>query len=697
MVAEAQHHTLKADERLFSLQAVDELSDILAESANLETSLHSALVYILDMITRPGGAILVQSPGEPAPALLVTKKLPDSLESQLAVSNSALRLILRQVLVTGRPAQPSPELEIAAVIPILARAGQQGVLLISGPACSLSEIAGLLELSRPVSRAIQVGRSNIKILERYMELATIHILAAEHQSSKSFDQILGMMINSVRRVLKGDAVSLILLSENQDGMATKKALGVTSPEVVQEHLKLENSLVVQCIQHRQAIAISDVRKEPIFNPSIDSISGLETRSVLCVPLTVLGNILGVMMVLNKRDGNFDLSDQHILMLMANSIANEIYNNHLMEQLKIANADLEANRWQIQHSRNLLRTLFDSMPASIYIINQKLELVAINRNRTRKENIHPKEVVGERCYRALYAREDPCPDCKVRDTLLSGKATHRLERRWEDDGDHLVQEINTHPIYDDDSDRVSQAILLEQDVTEKSRMETIIAQSEKLAAVGQLAAGLAHEINNPLTAIIANAQMLRRDLPQEEDYQEAVDLIERAGDRAKQVLSNLLDLARQEQYDFTPTDINSSIDKALEMVRHEVMSRSIDLVFDPGEKLPLAMVSQNHIQGVWLNLIINALDALEETKGEIRITTRQDGDNIRIVVADSGKGIPEKQLSQIFDPFFTTKGPGRGTGLGLSICHRIIKQHGGYILVDSKPDMGTKFTIAIPAK
>lgn len=236
---------------------------------------------------------------------------------------------------------------------------------------------------------------------------------------------------------------------------------------------------------------------------------------------------------------------------------------------------------------------------------------------------------------------------------------------------------------------------QQDITEKKHLENILAQSEKLAAVGQLAAGVAHEINNPLTAIIANAQILHRELPANHDLQESVDLIARAGARAAQVVRNLLDFARKEDYHLGLTDLNETVEKALELVKHELVAHGARLEYAPDINLPPILASQDHLQSVWLNLLLNAIDSLDKSPGEIKVTTQRMGGEIYVSVGDNGKGIPPERLTRIFEPFYTTKAPGRGTGLGLSVSHRIVKQHGGNIRVESQVGLGSQFTVILP--
>jgi len=185
------------------------------------------------------------------------------------------------------------------------------------------------------------------------------------------------------------------------------------------------------------------------------------------------------------------------------------------------------------------------------------------------------------------------------------------------------------------------------------------------------------------------------MPPDGEMQESVELILIAGSRAAQVVRNLLDFARKEQYRFDRTDINETIRRTLELVQHEVMSRSIVMTFDPDPELPRVMASGDHLQGVWLNFILNAFDAMDGLPGEIRISTRRQDREVRVVIEDTGKGISPENLPRIFEPFFTTKLPGQGTGLGLSVCHQIIKQHNGQILADSQPGRGTRFTVILP--
>ncbi|HMD90074.1 MAG TPA: ATP-binding protein, partial [Anaerolineaceae bacterium] len=312
------------------------------------------------------------------------------------------------------------------------------------------------------------------------------------------------------------------------------------------------------------------------------------------------------------------------------------------------------------------------------------------------NHHPKDLVGKKCYIELFSRSNPCPGCRVFETFNTGTTTIRSSREWQDQEKHTDWEITTFPIQDD-TQLPHQVIIFEVDVTEKRSLETNLIQSEKLAAVGQLAAGVAHEINNPLAAIIANAQILQRELPEANpETKESLKLIETAGLRASQVVSNLLGLAyKEKKYEFESFSLNETIESALSLVKYGMTNRSIKVELELGEAMPEIIASKSHLQGVWINLIINSMDAIQRPDGKISIKSSYDNKEFRVTIADNGKGIPREQLSRIFEPFFTTKSAGKGTGLGLSVCMSVIKEHLGDIQVESQAEQGTKFTVILP--
>ena len=544
------------------------------------------------------------------------------------------------------------------------------------------------------ARPIEVMSPSQNLADHEKEISALHTISEVLNSDLDSEIIQARTLHKICDIFSAETGALILLDDDSSNFAVKKIVGENGEWTNHVSMEIVDGLVTETIKTSNPIRLNNIDIKEGLKPGIDWINGITIRSMLCAPLQVYDKTLGVIQLFNKIGSEFDHYDQELLLAIATSIANAIHNNRLIQQLKVANADLEANRWELLRSRNTLRAFFDSTPTSIYIVDRNYTLIAINMARAHIVRQQPSEIVGKICHKTLFNRDEPCAGCRVGETVLSGQDTQRIERRWENNGNPLEFEITTYPIHNENGE-IIQAFIFEEDVTEKRRLEATLVQSEKLAAVGQLAAGVAHEINNPLTAIIANAQLLQRMIPDDEEMLEMLDLIATAGDRASQVVRNLLDFSRKEHYDFASTNINDTISKTIALVQHELLSRSIELTFDPQENLPPVLASYDHLQGVWLNLLLNAVDAIDNDVGRISVVTKNYGNEIRVSIADTGKGIPQEQLSRIFEPFYTTKDPGHGTGLGLSVCHRTIKQHGGHILVDSQIGSGTEFTVILP--
>ncbi len=224
------------------------------------------------------------------------------------------------------------------------------------------------------------------------------------------------------------------------------------------------------------------------------------------------------------------------------------------------------------------------------------------------------------------------------------------------------------------------------------------QSAKLSAIGEFAAGIAHEIRNPLTTIIGDAQLLMSDLQPGQPEYESLKAIERSGQRASKVIGNLLSFSRQEEYELSPTDVNETINGALSLIAYQIERSNVTISKDLAENLPLIPGSTHHLEDVWINLLINARDAIpNKRQGEIRITSRLDesGKAVQVLISDTGVGIPEGNLDRVFEPFFTTKDVDKGTGLGLYITYKTIERHNGRIEMDSEEGQGTTVTVTLP--
>jgi len=269
-------------------------------------------------------------------------------------------------------------------------------------------------------------------------------------------------------------------------------------------------------------------------------------------------------------------------------------------------------------------------------------------------------------------------------VAKGQFDIQLESSSRDEIDDLAQSFNT--------------MASELDSREKAlkSAQAALVQSEKMAAFGQLGAGIAHEIKNPLAGILGLTQLSLRKIEKESAISKNLSIIEKETHRCTTIIQNLLKFARQEKVAFEPVEINRVVEDAMAIVEHQLVMNRVKLTKNLAQEIPLISGNANQIQQVLINLMINAQQAMEGRAGEVTVTTsNHNSGNVQIQIRDTGPGIPEDLRAKIFEPFFTTKEVGKGTGLGLSVSYGIITEHGGDIQVKSALGKGTAFNISLP--
>jgi two-component system NtrC family sensor kinase len=276
------------------------------------------------------------------------------------------------------------------------------------------------------------------------------------------------------------------------------------------------------------------------------------------------------------------------------------------------------------------------------------------------------------------------------------------QRWQTEGG-LVLDLSYYPVLNEKKQLAAVTIIIK-DVTERNKMEAQLINSAKLAALGEMAAGVAHELNSPMTVIIGTAQMLVRDLNQEGQYEraEALDDIITSGLRCKRIIQNLLTFSRQDQLPATEIDLNAETERVLSMIKYQINRSQIRIVEHLEPELPRMTANGPQIQQVLTNFLINARDALAEVERkekiiEVATLLRVEGGKRWIVlsVTDNGIGIAPENLSKIFTPFYTSKEATKGTGLGLSVSLGIAESHNGAIEVESRQGEGSTFSLVLP--
>jgi two-component system, NtrC family, sensor kinase len=274
--------------------------------------------------------------------------------------------------------------------------------------------------------------------------------------------------------------------------------------------------------------------------------------------------------------------------------------------------------------------------------------------------------------------------------VSGIYKFRLQTR---EGRQAVINASIAPLVGKNGANLGRLVLLD-DITHRMRLEEQMLQTEKLTSLGLLAAGVAHEVNTPLAVISNYIQMLAKQIPADDPRQKTIERIVKQTFRASEIVNNLLNFSRTGAAEFTEVDLNSVLEDTLSLVQHPFKTARVSVIKNYKDHLPVVLGSITRLQQVFLNLFMNARDAMPGG-GMLQVRTAAQNGSVEVEVSDTGSGIPPEHLQRIFDPFFTTKASGRGTGLGLSVSYGIIKEHAGKIDVRSTPGQGTSFRLEFP--
>jgi two-component system NtrC family sensor kinase len=330
------------------------------------------------------------------------------------------------------------------------------------------------------------------------------------------------------------------------------------------------------------------------------------------------------------------------------------------------------------------------------------LAVVNRDdRIVRWNRRLEELYGIRHEQAVARRLDEIFEPEFLEVLRAarrespeGAAFYRVPLVTRHDGARpLLVNVATTPLRDSDG-AIAGTIVIIEDISARVQLEEQLQISEKMASIGLLAAGVAHEVNTPLTGISSFTQMLLQGAEPDDPRTKVLEKIERQTFRAAKIVNGLLNLARPAQTDSSAVDVNAVINDVLPLLEHQLRTGRIQVRKELSATPLLVQGIEYKLQQVFLNLFLNARDAMPRG-GWLTIVTKDGDAGAAIEIGDTGSGIPPEQLSRIYDPFFTTKEIGKGTGLGLSITYGIVQEHGGTITCDSSLGQGTRFVLSLP--
>jgi two-component system, NtrC family, sensor kinase len=348
-------------------------------------------------------------------------------------------------------------------------------------------------------------------------------------------------------------------------------------------------------------------------------------------------------------------------------------------------------------------IIDTLPLSLYAIDREYRIVAWNRNRELGELGLPRgAVLGKNIFEVLTKQSRDLLEHEFARVFATGEI-HRVEQEsltHEGDTNHWL--ISKIPMRTDQSGQVTHVITVGENITARVKAHRAVARAEKLAAVGRLAAGVVHEINNPLATIAACAESLEKriqegafgDSPDAEDLREYLGLIRDEAFRCKSITNGLLDFSRLRAGQRVPVNMTDVVKGAARLVTHQRRGDNIQIAVQAAADLPSVSGDVGQLQQAVVALATNAIDAMPDG-GTLTLRALRSGARVLVEIMDTGIGIPPENMTKIFDPFFTTKDVGRGTGLGLAVCYGILSDHGGRLDVRSNVGVGTTFTITLP--
>jgi two-component system NtrC family sensor kinase len=545
------------------------------------------------------------------------------------------------------------------------------------------------ELLARVKTMLRSHQLEKQLQQQSQQLSALNEVSTSMTTSLHPKTVLDIAARGIRHVLNSELAAIFSYDHPTRRLVCREVVTRHNTQPNYNPVEVGRGVIGKSFSRRTSYCLNYPTSHSEFEQGVDAPSHVHLHNIMASPLIVRGKPFGVLVAANKLNGDFTDVDRGLFASLTNSVGRSIENSWLF-------LDVQNRQRELLESRNRLQAVIDGIQHPIYTVNEKYELIAVNKTKADELEKTSEELVGNTCYKIFFGRDKPCERCSVARTFQYGES-FRWAIRWLGD-DKLPREwdIIAYPI---PGDGINQAVVVWEDITEEKRLEYSLMQAAKLAAIGQLAAGVAHEINNPMSVINASAAMLLLDIDEDDDRRELVELIERAGDRAARVVRDLLDVARQEAYEVEELNLVESIKQALNLLAYQLQSAQVKVVEDYDPDLPTIYGSAEHLKTVWINLIINARDAVQSRPEgrEIELMTRlsPEKDYVRVLIRDNGVGMSDSEKDHIFEPFYTTKDPGKGTGLGLSTSHRIIEQHAGKIEVASSVGEGATFVVHLP--
>jgi signal transduction histidine kinase len=602
----------------------------------------------------------------------------------------------------------------------------------------------LTDMATQIAPAIETIITFSEMAGHLRRLATLNDFALTVSSGRNLDQIARHMFALLSRSFGTELIILYLLSSDNrllNEYRTSEGNMISSVQSANGHR------VAPLLSSNQLTRLGEITTDiqlPLYN---------KVLSGLYVPLRFRGQTIGVLCVESLRSDAFHLYDENLIVVIASHLASLADYTRLREEAEGRARNLGLIHEVVQQvigltnphevaeiTSDLLARYFAYELCSVFIADEKGDLTiggfgGTSQNVVKRamksfeyplsggitghvfetgESVVVNDVLQDNRYRSIkgwQAGSEMCVAIREGEKILGIVDVESSSRNAFTHNDFIAMEslagILASVITSADQYQRLQVMISQLRSTQvelRARMEAQrsaenrLVQAAKLAAVGEMAAGIAHELNNPLTSVTGFAELALDDIPEDSETRKDLEIVMREAVRARDVVRRLLDFARQSESERARASLNEVVEDVVALSRHLIRTSGVTLKLDLEKNLPWVLVDVNQMKQVLLNLIHNALQAMP-AGGEMIIATEsayRDGrDWIIVSVCDTGVGIPKLDQARIFEPFYTTKGNQGGTGLGLSVTYGIITDHGGQIDVESQPGTGSKFTVWLP--
>jgi PAS domain S-box-containing protein len=547
------------------------------------------------------------------------------------------------------------------------------LLALAGAAVGLGAGFVLAERRARGSTDRELASAREEASRRVADVFALQELSFALSESLQPRRIAEQIVGYVTRFTDADGALVALTGETGRSARVAAASGALARLREEQIAENDAGLLVSCLGREEMLLADETEGAP---PIVAN--DLAVRRVAVFPLRAHGVTVGALAVANPRRGTFDPPTLKLLATVSAHTAIVLSNARFFDLVRAGR-----DQWE---------TTFNALAEGLAVVDEHDQIRRANRALAALVGRPLSTLSGHGLPDVLLPGSAELP--QVLAAARRGTPAPPLMGRSARD---RVLRITAAPMRGDGP--AAWAVVLVEDVTEQERLESQLIQSEKMAAVGQLVSGVAHELNNPLTSVAGLAEfLLEQPAPGERD-RDHLRVIREQADRATKIVRNLLTFARKGPAEVEPFQLNELVERTVALVAYEARLQEItfDVTLDPS--LPVAAGDRYAIQQVVLNLVTNAIQAVRENPPDrvrrIAITTSAEGAGVTLRVADSGPGIDSALLPHLFTPFFTTKDPGHGTGLGLSISYRILENHGGSLAAERAAEGGAAFVMRLP--